>query len=225
MDLNQAAAFLRVTRATLDRWIRQGLVAEAGFRGGRFDPDLLARWARRRGMVVERATSSGAARPRDLLADAVERGVVTRGASPANSREAIVQAIESLHLGAAAHERLLEHHDDARNFWLGGWLRAQHGKLVAQLAAPPPTKAEVGEVARLMTGMPKRFVPGAAPGLHAVYQYFEDPIPLQQVIDETPTVEGGGTLAVMLASRAGQWICGQTLVVDGGMMAGIGHYA
>ncbi|MCA9184088.1 MAG: hypothetical protein R3E01_28645 [Pirellulaceae bacterium] len=38
--------------------------------------------------------------------------------------------------------------------------------------------------------------------LHAVYQYFEDPIPLQQVIDETPTVEGGGTLAVMLASHA-----------------------
>ncbi|MCA9533650.1 MAG: sulfotransferase [Myxococcales bacterium] len=77
----------------------------------------------------------------------------------------------ALRLARDAHERLLEHHDDARNFWLGGWLRAQHGKLVAQLAAPPPTKAEVGEVARLMTGMPKRFVPGAAPGLHAVYQY------------------------------------------------------
>src|SRR6056297_2680349 len=31
-------------------------------------------------------------------------------------------------------------------------------------------------------------------------------------------------MAIMLASRAGQWICGQTLVVDGGMMAGIGRY-
>lgn len=31
-------------------------------------------------------------------------------------------------------------------------------------------------------------------------------------------------MAVMLASRAGAWICGQTLVVDGGMMAGIGRY-
>lgn len=31
-------------------------------------------------------------------------------------------------------------------------------------------------------------------------------------------------MAVMLASRAGNWICGQTIVVDGGMMSGIGRY-
>ena len=31
-------------------------------------------------------------------------------------------------------------------------------------------------------------------------------------------------MALMLASRAGNWICGQTLVVDGGMMSGIGRY-
>jgi NAD(P)-dependent dehydrogenase (short-subunit alcohol dehydrogenase family) len=31
-------------------------------------------------------------------------------------------------------------------------------------------------------------------------------------------------IAVMLASRAGQWICGQTLIVDGGMMAGAGRF-
>lgn len=31
-------------------------------------------------------------------------------------------------------------------------------------------------------------------------------------------------MTLMLASRAGNWICGQTLVVDGGMMAGIGRY-
>lgn len=31
-------------------------------------------------------------------------------------------------------------------------------------------------------------------------------------------------IAVMLASRAGAWLCGQTLTVDGGMMAGIGRY-
>jgi NAD(P)-dependent dehydrogenase (short-subunit alcohol dehydrogenase family) len=31
-------------------------------------------------------------------------------------------------------------------------------------------------------------------------------------------------MTLMLASRAGQWICGQTLIVDGGMMAGIGRF-
>jgi NAD(P)-dependent dehydrogenase (short-subunit alcohol dehydrogenase family) len=31
-------------------------------------------------------------------------------------------------------------------------------------------------------------------------------------------------MAVMLASRAGNWLCGQTIVLDGGMMAGIGRY-
>lgn len=38
--------------------------------------------------------------------------------------------------------------------------------------------------------------------LHAVYRYFGDSIPLEQVIAETPRLENGGTLAVNLACHA-----------------------
>jgi hypothetical protein len=38
--------------------------------------------------------------------------------------------------------------------------------------------------------------------LHAVYRYYGDTIPLEQVIDEVQTLEQGGTLAVFLANHA-----------------------
>ncbi len=38
--------------------------------------------------------------------------------------------------------------------------------------------------------------------LHAVYRYFGDDIPLEQVIREVPSLETGGTLGVMLACHA-----------------------
>ena len=38
--------------------------------------------------------------------------------------------------------------------------------------------------------------------LHAIYRYFDDPIHLSQVISEVTDLEGGGTLAVYLASHA-----------------------
>jgi hypothetical protein len=38
--------------------------------------------------------------------------------------------------------------------------------------------------------------------LHAVYRYFDDDVPLQQVIAEVTTLEDGGTLAVFLACHA-----------------------
>lgn len=38
--------------------------------------------------------------------------------------------------------------------------------------------------------------------LHAVYSFYEDPIPLDQVIREVQSLEEGGTLAVLLASHA-----------------------
>lgn len=44
--------------------------------------------------------------------------------------------------------------------------------------------------------------------LHAVYRYYQDAIALSQVIEEVPTIEGGGTLSVYLAMHAlrrGYW--------------------
>ena len=38
--------------------------------------------------------------------------------------------------------------------------------------------------------------------LHAVYHYYKDALPLQQVIDEVPRLAEGGTLAVHLATHA-----------------------
>ena len=38
--------------------------------------------------------------------------------------------------------------------------------------------------------------------LHAVYNYYGDKVKLEKVINEVPSLEGGGTLAVMLATHA-----------------------
>ena len=38
--------------------------------------------------------------------------------------------------------------------------------------------------------------------LHALYRYYNDAIALEQVIDEVPSLQGGGTLGVMLANHA-----------------------
>lgn len=38
--------------------------------------------------------------------------------------------------------------------------------------------------------------------LHAVYRYFDEDLPLRQVIAEVPRVDGGGTIAVLLACHA-----------------------
>jgi hypothetical protein len=38
--------------------------------------------------------------------------------------------------------------------------------------------------------------------LHAIYRYFKDPVPLDDVIAEVPRFAGGGTLAVNLANHA-----------------------
>jgi len=38
--------------------------------------------------------------------------------------------------------------------------------------------------------------------LHAVYQYYNDPVGLKRLVQEVPTLKGGGTLGVMLANHA-----------------------
>ncbi|MEZ4325673.1 MAG: sulfotransferase [Polyangiales bacterium] len=77
----------------------------------------------------------------------------------------------ALSLARDAHVALLQEPDDARNFWLGGWLRAQQASLEARMVAKEPDEVRAGEVAALMAGLPARFVPSAAGALVAVYQY------------------------------------------------------
>lgn len=77
----------------------------------------------------------------------------------------------ALRLARDAHELLLANPDDARNFWLGGWLRSQKASFEERLSAKPVERVDAGEVSTLMEEMPTRFVPAAAKGLTAVYQY------------------------------------------------------
>jgi len=48
--------------------------------------------------------------------------------------------------------------------------------------------------------------------LHAVYRYYQDAIALSQVIEEVPTIEGGGTLSVYLAMHALRRGYGTTII-------------
>lgn len=107
MNLDEAAKHLRVSRATLDRWIRQGLMAEAGLHGGRFDRTQLDAWAARRGIAAapRRRNDQPA---RHLLADACQRGAVTMGTGLSDSAAAISLGVTALDLGEADRERLLE---------------------------------------------------------------------------------------------------------------------
>lgn len=89
--------------------------------------------------------------------------------------EAVLEAAphdaSALLLARDAHEVLLTNPDDAKNFWLGGWLRSQRASLESRIAAKPEDAVAVGEIAALMDALPGRFVPSAARGLAAVYQY------------------------------------------------------
>src|SRR5262249_18239464 len=38
--------------------------------------------------------------------------------------------------------------------------------------------------------------------LHALYRYYDDELPLEAVIEQVPSLEGGGTLAVLLGCHA-----------------------
>jgi alkyl sulfatase BDS1-like metallo-beta-lactamase superfamily hydrolase len=77
----------------------------------------------------------------------------------------------ALTLAFDAHEALLRNPEDTRNLWLGGWLRAQKASLEERLSVKPDEQVDVGEVRALMETMPARFLPSAAKGLSAVYQW------------------------------------------------------
>ncbi|MCA8979228.1 MAG: PTS sugar transporter subunit IIA [Planctomycetes bacterium] len=109
MNHDQAADFLRVSRATLDRWLRQGLLAEAGPTLAGFDRQKLALWARRRGIVAKPVQQTAPRTPAHLLADAVERGAVgTFEKGGLDARSAIEAAMAALNLPSETKRVLLE---------------------------------------------------------------------------------------------------------------------
>ncbi len=108
MNLDQAATYLHVSRATLDRWIRQGLLADAGMRGQHFERSILEAWARRRGIKLGGTQERQKAAPENLLAEAAERGVLSSGADVNDAKSAIEAAVSALDLPAEARSALLK---------------------------------------------------------------------------------------------------------------------
>lgn len=89
--------------------------------------------------------------------------------------EAILEGVPSdpgaLTLARDAVRALLGREADARNFWLGGYLRAELASLERRLAEKPAQPVAEGAVRALVDGLPGRFVREAAKDLRAVYQY------------------------------------------------------
>ena len=108
MNLDNASRYLQINRSTLDRWIRQGLLANAGLRGERFDERVLASWARRHGISVKAATRPAPQTSESLLSDAIQRGAVQHGVQAADASTAIKVSLEALNLASSAHHTLLE---------------------------------------------------------------------------------------------------------------------
>jgi len=108
MNLDEAATFLRIGRPTLNRWIRQGLLADAGLRGGWIDDAVLAAWARRRGIDVQGKHTDREATPTDLFAEAITAGAVTTGAAIDDAMGAIEAAVAALDLTHDVHATVLQ---------------------------------------------------------------------------------------------------------------------
>ncbi len=66
---------------------------------------------------------------------------------------------------------------------------------------PAPHKPEPVLLALSMLAQPDDYTCGPT-CLQAVYRFFHDPIRLDQLVGEVPTVQGGGTLAVLLGEHA-----------------------
>ncbi|MFT7676201.1 MAG: PTS system nitrogen regulatory IIA component [Planctomycetota bacterium] len=108
MNFDQAADYLQINRATLERWIRQGLLANAGLGPAGLESGALAGWARRRGISVREAPRTRATAPENLLAEAIGRGVLRPQVEAVDARAAIVATVGAVDLADAERGQLLE---------------------------------------------------------------------------------------------------------------------
>lgn len=107
MNETDAARFLGVPEATLQRWTRQGLLGGATPIALEYDPERLRTWAESRGIrpVTDRATAPTP--EENLLSAAVARGAVGVGEGLPHARAAIERAVAALEmLPAEAREEI-----------------------------------------------------------------------------------------------------------------------
>ena len=109
MNRSEAARLLRVAEATLERWVRQGLIRSLDRHGHDFDRDELVRWARDRGIPIDPDPSLRRGKREAALLRAIERGAVRAGVEASSALGAIQIAVESLpQLAPGLRELLLE---------------------------------------------------------------------------------------------------------------------
>ena len=106
MNLDQAADFLCISRITLNRWMRLGLLADVCLVGGHFERALLEDWARRHDISTREPSEARTLAQEDLLAGAVLRGAAVSADGLSNAREAIEVAITALDLAPATEQAL-----------------------------------------------------------------------------------------------------------------------
>ena len=93
MQPTEAADYLHVTTATVERWVRQGLLPHGSTAGEPFDRDELERWACERGLPHGTSAARAPERAERLFSSAVARGAVQLGVAATTASEAITAAV------------------------------------------------------------------------------------------------------------------------------------
>lgn len=96
MNLLEAARFLGVPKATLQRWVRQGVLAGAAPDENEFNAERLRAWAESRGIRPVALRPAAPGPEENLLSGAVARGAVTVGRGVASAAAAVALAVDAI---------------------------------------------------------------------------------------------------------------------------------
>lgn len=166
LDPQEAARLLDVRPATLERWVRQGLLRPVDARGN-FERGELERWARQRGLSLAGEGRQRWAPGQDLFADALERGAVCADPACTNASQAIERAVEALpDLGPEQRSRLLEailERERMASTGLG------HGVAVPHPRTPPKNLFAEPVVVALLLPEPLDWAALDGEGVHTVF--------------------------------------------------------
>lgn len=108
MTADEAARLLRVSRKTILRWARQGLLPTTGRNPLTLDEHEIERWAVQRGIHLDSPAREPAPVVLDVLAGALDRGTVCPHVQVQTATEAIEVGVHALSgFSEAVRERLL----------------------------------------------------------------------------------------------------------------------